>query len=111
MPSPRPSSAFALEFSPESLFGDEGEEVEIDDEGEEVGTDDEEGVLVSVEAGDARTILKLPLLNLGVTSPGLKIARKKVEASVTFCFSVYTLQAQELVFWMLLAFSRFAFIN
>lgn len=69
-------------------------------EGEGVETDDEEGVLVNVEAGDARIILKRMLPNLEVTFTGLKIARKKVEASVTFCFSVNSLQAQELVFWV-----------
>lgn len=67
MPSPSPSPVFVLEFSPESLGEDEGEGVETDDEGEEVGIDDDE----RVEVGDVRRILKRPLLNLGLVSPGL----------------------------------------
>lgn len=106
MPRPRPRPILVLEFSPESLGKDEGEVVGTDDEDEEVGIDDEgeevendvERVLGGVEAADARRILKWPLLNLGLVSPGLNIAMKKVEVSFMFCFSVNTLQGQELVF-------------
>lgn len=80
MPRPRPTPGFVLEFSPESLGEDEREGVGTDeeweevgtgDEDEEVGTDDEEGVPGDVEAADSRRILKWPLLNLCVVSPGL----------------------------------------
>lgn len=80
MPSPRPIPTFAPEFSPERLVkfegegvrDDEGEEVRVDDEGEKVGVDEEVGIdkEESVEEGDARIILKWPLLNLGPVSPG-----------------------------------------
>lgn len=107
MPSPRPSPILVLELSPESLGKDEGEEVGTDDEDEEgrIDNDDEEVEIADVErvpggvkAADARRILKWPLLNLGLVSPGLNIAMKKVEVSFMFCFSVNTLQAKELVF-------------
>lgn len=67
MPSPRPSPILVLEFSPESLGKDEGEEVGtddedeeggIDDDDEEVGIDDVTRVPGVVEAADARRILK-----------------------------------------------------
>lgn len=57
MPRPRPSPILVLEFSPESLGKDEGEEVGIDDGGEEV-ENDVERVPGGVEAADARRILK-----------------------------------------------------
>lgn len=119
MPRPRPTPGFVLEFSPESLGEDEREEVGTDeeweeagtdDEDEEVGTDDGEGVPGDVEAADSRRILKWPLLNLCVFSPGLYIAMKKVEASFMFWFCVNTLQSQELVFETFEAPSRFVFV-
>lgn len=58
MPRPRPSPILVLEFSPESLDKDEGEEVGTDDADEEVGIDDVERVRGGVEAADARRILK-----------------------------------------------------
>lgn len=120
-PSPRRSPEFVLESDPESLGRDEGEEVGTDDEDEEevkTGDEDEEEVLTDdveeivgvTEATDARRILKRPLVNLGLVSPGLNIAMKKVEASVIFCFSVETFQGQELVFALFEALSRFVLV-
>lgn len=110
MPRPRPRPILVLEFSPESLGKDEGEEVGTEDADEEVEIDDVERVLGGVEAADARRILKWPLLNLGLVSPGLNIAMKKVEVSFIFCFSVNTLQAQALLFVTLEASSRLVLI-
>lgn len=109
-PSPRPSPDLVVEFNPESLGKDEGEEVGTDDEDEEVKTDDVEEIPGGTEAADARRILKWPLLNLGRISPGLNIAMKKVEVSFMFCFSVNTLQGQELVFETFPALSRFVLV-
>lgn len=58
MPRPRPRPILVLEFSPESLGKDEGEEVGTEDADEEVEIDDVERVLGGVEAADARRILK-----------------------------------------------------
>lgn len=125
MPSPKPSPSpspedLVIEFNPESLGNEdegeevgtdvEAEEVRTDDEDEEVKTDDVEEILGVTEAADARRMLKWPLLNLGRVSPGLKIAMKKVEVSFMFCFSVNTLQGQELVFETFPASSRFVLV-
>lgn len=120
-PSPRPSPDLALEFNPEPLCNDdeggevgtdvEDEEVGTDGEDEEVKTDDVEEIPGVTEATDARRMLKWPLLNLGRVSPGLNIAMKKVEVSFMFCFSVNTLQGQELVFETSPALSRFVLVS
>lgn len=124
IPSPRPSPDLVFEFNPGSLGkDDEGEEAGADegeevgtDEGEELGTDDEDEEVKTndveeipgiTEPADTRRILKWPLLNLGRVSPGLNMAMKKVEVSFMFCFSVNTLQAQELVFETFSALSGF----